>query len=826
MDSSAEASTTKFNSRQFFILSGYSGFLFALTELLLNDAIIGRREFLQFDLRYILFAVLLFLFTGLLGWLIAKIISRDRLNRHPTKEIAFCYSFLLTTILLIYWNTQLNYLKEICGNPDTILDNLFFNIGIFAFGIYFYFFSRRKEPENLILITLVGSIILPIVLSYLGPRFQSGALGSEEFPKFVYYNMFYMCFLSAYLFLVLFKISGLIYKKYGYLVFLMFLSGALLQAKLPSGISLLVYGIIFAIIIITLQKAKQLNSKSALFPLVFFFTMWLVHPYLFSAEFPNIFVQLYSSSGTSSINITTYLFPIIKVTLVILIMRKLAAGFVINSRQQKVSVFATATVFTLFALLVFFQKSVDLETEYENILSSVAPAGLNRDRPNVILIALDTTGQDHLSVYQYLRETTPELSKFAQSSTLFTNGYSTAGYTYPSHASLFTGMYPHVHGLHSKKIGNQNIGVHHRASLTLSSNNLTLAEILKERGYATVAISGHPFLYALNLLEGFDWAIDGDKQWKIHYSVHNLIFRGPLEQLGLFWMDLEMAPRAHCLSREAGNWIKKHEDRPFFMFINYFDAHSPYLPLSKYQSLFADETLLPQYLKESAEIKKNINNYDAEIFYIDKYLGRLFDGLKSMSQFDNTIICLVGDHGESFGEHTLYGHGELNSYNDVIKVPFIIKYPGQHEPAIIDEAVNLVDIFPTVLQVLGYPLPGNIQGKSLSGINSDGAGRPVVTENYSVQADNSIFPRRSIIQSSLKLIELAPDTTKLFDLAEDPLELNDLSLIDTLKSAALKSELDNYIASLDTLQVKDEGLDNRKLSQETIEGLKALGYVK
>ena len=382
------------------------------------------------------------------------------------------------------------------------------------------------------------------------------------------------------------------------------------------------------------------------------------------------------------------------------------------------------------------------------------------DSPNVLLVVLDTVRADHLGAYGYHRATSPNLDALAAEGVLFENAFAAAPWTLPSHASIFTGLHATTHGTgweHPRlSDGRANIG----EAITYDFH--TLAEELGERGYQTMGASEKSWLsYDAGLTQGFENYYD--------YSITSLQGRMFLSRIKRFLHrdNTNNAPFPRTTDKggarvvaTALDWLAddrvRDPKRPFFLFMNLNEAHHPYLPPLEYWPHFlpdgvALEDTLPDRLPadpmdehrimlgnleltpENAATYQSL--YDAEILYEDMLLGRLFDGLQEMGLTEETVIIVVADHGEEFGEiGTRVGH-QLALTDSLIHVPLIMRFPqalpaGQRLSAL----ASTVDIFPTVIAILESQqqsiAPRNtsqlrsLEGVSLLGVMQDPAAKP------------------------------------------------------------------------------------------------------
>jgi arylsulfatase A-like enzyme len=430
------------------------------------------------------------------------------------------------------------------------------------------------------------------------------------------------------------------------------------------------------------------------------------------------------------------------------------------------------------------------------------------ERPNVLLISLDTTRVDRLGCYGYGRDTSPNLDALADESVLYTQAISTSSWTLPAHASLFTGKFVTSHGSRYDPTG----------SLVLTSaiagprdwdryrvrrlgdEHATLAEVLHEHGYATAAVVGGPWMKdVFGLARGFD-IYDDD-------GISSLAGR-----------------RAQEVTDRALRWVENRGDAgtgdndPFFLFLNYYDPHSPYRPPGR----FARRYLTPALRRKSGSAIEKINAlYDAEIHYMDHHIGRLLSRLRELDLYRSTWIIVTADHGEQIGEHGEVGHGKMLPQVE-IHVPLIIKYPfGEVAPRRADGWIQLTDLMPMILGRLGLPVPSGVQGAA--GVEER---PPVVAEVYPVPplSSNHHGDWRSLIDGNYKFAWNSDGNHMLFRLDEDPDEANNLAQKLPARAEAMQRTLLDFIASLPLPMPPSE--DEVEVDAETRESLRNLGYLE
>jgi arylsulfatase A-like enzyme len=388
----------------------------------------------------------------------------------------------------------------------------------------------------------------------------------------------------------------------------------------------------------------------------------------------------------------------------------------------------------------------------------------------IVIISLDTTRADRLSVYGFMDATMPHLERLAREGTVFDQAISVAPLTLPAHCSLFTGLFPPAHG------------VRDNADQPLASEQTTLAEILRGQGFRTGAFVGSIVLDEhRGLAQGFD-----------HYSgVRVSEDRATAE-----------APqrRADEVVTDATRWLDGIAGSRFFLWAHLYDPHRPYDPPEPFRSRYTDR-------------------YVGELAFVDSQIGRLLEALDRRKLLDRTIVVVVADHGESLGDHGERDHG-IFVYESVMRVPLIIRGPTVL-PGRIADVVRLVDVMPTVLDLLNLARPPT-DGVSLVA-TMRGAPRQLDLEAYS----ESLYPQRfgwsslrSLRSGRYTLID-AP-RPELYDLEQDPFEERNIYNERRDLAALLKQRL----AALERSErarseVGDENVPSAELQQR----LASLGYV-
>ncbi|MFC6952848.1 sulfatase [Halorubellus litoreus] len=345
-------------------------------------------------------------------------------------------------------------------------------------------------------------------------------------------------------------------------------------------------------------------------------------------------------------------------------------------------------------------------------------------KPNILLAVMDSVSADRLSCYGYHRSTTPEIDAFAEGSTVYENAIANSSWTVPTHGTLFTGRYPSEHGAHAR---------HKRFSVP---DGHTLAGQLSDNGYRTVGLSTNPWIATdFDYDTGFDdfqdirvslpfdtkrprelfqRIDDGDNQgYRKYIEAGKWAFEGnPIKRTIntiYYRQHQDSYADADVLNDRVATWLEQNDDRPFFMFLNYMDAHEPYNPPEEYLSKFregdcsADIAWHLRSLNEkysSSETECINDRYDACLNYLDERIGDLIALLEKRDLADDTIVILTADHGKCLGEHDYMGVGTY-LYDELVQIPLIISHPGESESKTSSEYVSQIDIHNMILRSAG-----------------------------------------------------------------------------------------------------------------------------
>jgi arylsulfatase A-like enzyme len=465
------------------------------------------------------------------------------------------------------------------------------------------------------------------------------------------------------------------------------------------------------------------------------------------------------------------------------------------------------------------------------VTESLPQQSPSQDRPNIIWIVMDTVRADHLSCYGYDHTTTPNIDNIASEGVLFENAFSVAPWTLPSHASMFTGLLTCEHDTHG--------------SLTwLSDRFATIAEVLAARGYQTLGYTNNPtIIHETNLTQGFQtWvrAYIGGKE--IERDIYGYL-RGRWFIRSLFGQKVRIVDDikyevieddgAQSTNETVKGWIStaSRQDNPFFIFINYMEAHKPLHPPESYARPFLPdgiswiETLHVRHdtykhisgvdQHDDKELKILRALYDGSIYYLDSRMGELFEHLRQLDLMDETMIIITSDHGENFGEHGLMGH-MLCVYDTLLHVPLIIRYPSVFEPGLrVEEMVQLIDIFPTIIDILDIDSEelDSMRGKSRAMEGEEAEENFIIAQDRiwpkalknlllaNPYFDISVYQREleSIRTEDFKYIWGTDGKEELYDISIDQHELNNIIDEDPETAKNLRELLEASVSSCHTM---------------------------
>jgi arylsulfatase A-like enzyme len=463
-------------------------------------------------------------------------------------------------------------------------------------------------------------------------------------------------------------------------------------------------------------------------------------------------------------------------------------------------------------------------------------AGATGPPRGVILIQGDTLRTDHLDAYGYARPTAPTLHRLADEGALFRHAITQTSWTKAATPSVHTSLFPSTHGVH-------------QIPDRLPAAAVTLAEVYRDAGYATLSFSSVSFTGQFtNLHQGFE---------ELHESESTAGRAGP---------------RGSKTSREfvdrLVDWLEEHRDVPFFVFLHVFDPHSPYEPNRPYDTTWADPKGRDEYLRQLELFKKGVvadpflaqrgmatreelvkagldpeafiryskDWYDGSIRGMDAEIARLVERLEELGLGDETLVAFYADHGEEFHDHGRMWHGQ-SVYGEMIRVPLILWGPGRVARGTeVEEPVQLVDVMPTLLDLSGLPAPKGIQGRSLRPLLAGAGGweaRPVVAEKQPMGGSEHPGASESyaIVDGHWKLIHnVARPPGKpefeLYDFFQDPLDQKDRAAEHPDVVVRLSKALEAWRRSAVAARLEPDALSTQGMSAEQLERLRALGYVR
>ncbi len=449
----------------------------------------------------------------------------------------------------------------------------------------------------------------------------------------------------------------------------------------------------------------------------------------------------------------------------------------------------------------------------------------------VIWFMCDTLRKDHLSLYGYERETSPNLTKMAAGGAMFLDNISQATWTKASVPSMMTSLYPTSDRVEA-------------VPDRLSSVATTAAEVFRAAGYATVSFSSVAFTGKLsNLHQGYE---------ELHES-------------GSVMAGDHRGKTARPYVDQATDWIKRHKDTPFFMFLHVFDPHAAYEPRAPYDSMWTDLSKKEQHEKDREAGLKAANGdrrggrlpfqsdlekagvdkkewlkyeeswYDGSIRGMDAELGRLLENLRSLGLDKNVMVVFVADHGDEFDEHGRMWHGQ-STYGELNRVPLVFYRPGVIPAGVrVKETVRNLDVMPTLLDLSGLAAPAGIQGQSLAPLIGGKPGwtpLPAVTEKAANPEGESPtdFESYGLILDGWKIIHNTKGRGdkpefELYNHAEDPLNQNNLASQEPDRLKKLEKELDAWHSMAIQNQLpKGDAPEN--ITPEEEDRLRSLGYIQ
>ncbi len=465
------------------------------------------------------------------------------------------------------------------------------------------------------------------------------------------------------------------------------------------------------------------------------------------------------------------------------------------------------------------------------LLTSTAP----KRRPNVLVYMIDTLRADHTSLYGYARDTTPFLKKLGSQGIVFDDSHVQSTWTKPSVASMMTSLYSVTHGIY-------------RETDTIPKGAATLAEHLRGAGYVTASIVANPFAGRMTGLDrGFDYMTEFPAVQRHGAEAHR-------------------ATDSTAVNALALPWIEEHHDEPFFLYAHSTDPHAPYRPPAEFEAAFTNPKETPEFDQEYHEmwgirrlggavfsreesikrgidpntyIRKAFERYDGEIANNDRNIELLIQKLESSGVLDNTLVFIVSDHGEEFMEHGWTGHG-FSLYQEQTHGVFLMWNPERFgTPRRIAEPVQLIDLMPTILDLLNIPVQGVVQGQSLVPL---AMGQPferagIMTSRVPQVATSPAPIPENLTQTfawldpKWKLIyrdeakQAGLNSIELYDRQTDPNDRQDVASQNPEVVKKLMAGVNDWIGGQEEVRAALGSLGTSTLDAATLERLRSLGYI-
>ena len=460
-----------------------------------------------------------------------------------------------------------------------------------------------------------------------------------------------------------------------------------------------------------------------------------------------------------------------------------------------------------------------------------------KNRPNILIYTIDTLRADHSSLYGYARNTTPFLKKLGASGVVFDDCQAQATWTKSSIASLMTSLYSFTHGIRSD-------------ADTIPSGASTLAEQLRAAGYVTASIVSSPFVgRATGLERGFDYLLE--------YPVISRQINARTDR----------GTDSAALNRVVFPWLDQHHDEPFFLYAHATDPHAPYEPPPPFEAMFANPgdtaafnreyssfrtnheygggvVISPEFCRKAGMdpdsfIRQAVDRYDGEIAHNDHSLELLVATLKQLGILQNTLIIVVSDHGEEFWDHGWTAHGHT-VYQELTHTLFLMWNPALFPtPRRVSEPVQLIDVMPTVLDLLGLKIPPVVEGQSLAALTRGHAFTRrglVVASRFAAVRKEGLVPENTvddfaIIDAHWKFIyrnkaaHSGLKKVELYDRFADRSERHDISAQHPHEVEERVAVLAHWIEAQNKLRSIIGHAGQSPLDQQTMERLRSLGYL-
>ncbi len=420
---------------------------------------------------------------------------------------------------------------------------------------------------------------------------------------------------------------------------------------------------------------------------------------------------------------------------------------------------------------------------------------------NLIVIVLDAARADHFGLHGYHRDTTPEIDGLLARSIVFEKAYCQAPNTKASVTSLFTSLFPDTHGV---------IGMF----VAVPAEVPTLAEALKADGYRTVCFSANPFLSSeFGFGRGFD-------------EFHEIFREVDLEANQFGEVPAEL------LGKAAVSWFQEHRDERFYAYLHFLEPHAPYTPPEPFRSKY----------EGGSRVEQMMAFYDGNLAYADSVVGEVTAQLEQLGLLDKSVVVLLADHGEAFGEHGRFQHSDT-AYEETARVPLAVRLPPacEAEPQRRSEIISIVDLMPTLLELLDVSCEAPVQGRSRLGLL---AGEEEANPSYAVTRSRGTDPSGGLQHPEEVVYALttpqytlilgdAGQRVELYDRESDPGQQHNIAAQQVDVTRELQQQFEEWASTQTARPVVLQG-GGAFVSEEppvqpderTREQLKALGYLK
>ncbi len=448
------------------------------------------------------------------------------------------------------------------------------------------------------------------------------------------------------------------------------------------------------------------------------------------------------------------------------------------------------------------------------------PPKADSDKPDIILISIDSLRPDHLGCYGYRQPTSPTIDGLAGGGVRFENAISTTSWTLPAHAALFTGLYDSAHGL----VDN---------GQRLAENHVTLAEVLDQAGYQTAGFFGGPYLHpAFGVGQGFQ-TYESCMTKVADNASDNAVRRESRNPVSASHADIT-GPRT---LKKFKHWLAaKADERPMFVFLHFWDVHYDYIPPKKYIEMFdpdyKGQLSSVNFMRNPAihrsmaprDLQHVLALYDGEIRFTDDILGQILTELERSGRGQQALIVVTSDHGEEFFEHGNKGH-QRTLFDEVIKVPLIFSWAGHlREGAVVPDQVRLIDVMPTILALAGVKSKTKTQGRDISELLR---GDSLSEQSALCELLVNRGQLRALRTNRMKALKNRRTSLQgYFDLQRDPTEQRTITRLNEASEGLLK-ELDEVRReSLNLYTHLTRGQSQEmQLSEEMRQRLRSLGYI-